>query len=138
MKGINLDQPPKHCWPRSLLEIAELLGDEAALLLWQAYPGVHVHVPKAISADHPLAQVLGIEVAAKLAAARGGENLQVPRVFKGLLMIRNFNIRRERRKGAQHRELALKHKLSERQIIAICTADGLVKDSRQADLFAED
>jgi hypothetical protein len=139
---MDLDKPPRHCWPNSLCEIAEAVGEDVALLLWQNFPGVHVCVPRKLPIEHELIEKMGLAVAERLVGCYGGFTLQIPRAFKGMLVIRNFIIRRESRAGVSNRDLALKFKLGERQVISICTAEGLGDRGRptavtQVDLFDE-
>lgn len=66
------------CLPPKLLEIAEVIGLDAALKLSAAWPGIRVFVPKHVTAEHPLAVHLGITAARKLVAIYGGESITPP------------------------------------------------------------
>jgi hypothetical protein len=137
MKLLDLTAPPKHYWPRSLQRIEQWCGDEVAIKLWKSYPGVHVHIPKSITAEHPLVAVIGLQAATILSDLCGGENLLIAKAHKAQLALRNFAIRRARREGKSLSELALSYELCERQVMAICNADALVPVSTQIDLFAD-
>lgn len=55
------------------------LSSEVVLALHRGYPGCSVHVPKRVTADHPLARVLGLEGAEALCRLAGGDTLSVPK-----------------------------------------------------------
>jgi hypothetical protein len=65
-------------WPHGLIEIAEVIGEEAALKLSESFGGFRVHIPKSPAADSPLARAIGLEAAEKLARHAGGDRLYVP------------------------------------------------------------
>lgn len=65
-------------WPASLIEIAEVIGQAAALRLVDAYGGTVCYVPQSIEPGHRLAQSIGLVAAARLVARYGGEKVEVP------------------------------------------------------------
>lgn len=65
-------------WPASLVEIAEVIGEAAALRLVDAYGGTVCYVPMAIAPEHRLAQAIGPVAAGRLVARYGGEKIEVP------------------------------------------------------------
>lgn len=67
--------------PGSMRELADEVGLPLALRLLAACGGTSIYVPRPANAgpDHPLAARLGAGNLAALAAARGGETLDLPR-----------------------------------------------------------
>lgn len=63
----------------ALADLAEAIGDELATKLADAFGGTRQYVPRNIGEHHPLAAVLGIEGAARLAAWAGGGSIDVPK-----------------------------------------------------------
>lgn len=107
--------------PKSLRDVAELIGPQAALKLVEHFGGATaVYVPYQIESDHQLAVALGLPAARKLAAYYGGDNLRnIPRCALGLRRIRNAEIRRCHRAGRPASKLALEFGLTERQVWTI-------------------
>lgn len=71
-------------WPASLRELADIIGDKAALELQGARAGTRMYVPKRPTQKSPLAQIIGLREARLLAVSGyGGEYLVVP---TGVLM----------------------------------------------------
>jgi hypothetical protein len=77
--------------PGTLLEVAEVIGEEQALYLVQNWPKafvagkpghrslrVFVYVPKKLPESHALIDVLGREDAQRMVSVFGGEQLQLP------------------------------------------------------------
>jgi len=71
--------------PASVQQIAEVIGQDAALQLVRRWPRKArtadgtarpvIYVPAKVPPSHPLAEILGVEAALKLSAAYGGEIL---------------------------------------------------------------
>lgn len=73
--------------PKALVEVAEIVGRDAALDLAQACGGQRIYVPRpeALSEDGPLVRALGREDGVRIAAAMAGSRLQVPRARRALV-----------------------------------------------------
>lgn len=120
--------------PGVLQDIAELIGLPGTLKLVEAYGGVRLYVPKKIDAAHDLAILIGLDNATTLAETYGGEDhFDIPRAVAATRAARDTLIRADRAAGMTHRELALKNKLTERQIRTILGDEG--EDDRQIGLF---
>lgn len=65
-------------WPASLVEIAEVIGETAALHLVDAYGGMKLHVPQRLDPAHRLVQSIGMAAAARLIERYGLEQIEVP------------------------------------------------------------
>lgn len=111
---------PKHLLPDSLLQIAEYCGEETMWIIWKAYGGGHLTVPKNITPDHRLAELLGMELATKFCEMLGGADVyQIPKAHAAMLAMRNERIRHDRFIGMDNFALCRKYGLTERQIITI-------------------
>lgn len=109
--------------PQSLVDVAEVIGLPATLALVEAAGGVRIYVPERLSDDHRLIEWLGREAAALLSASFAMEELVVPRCAEALRRVRNRQIRHERDQGARPAELALRYRLTERQVYTILSRD---------------
>lgn len=67
-------------WPASLVEVAEVIGPEAALLLVHHFAGTELYVPATPPADHPI-HVIGAEAMAALCERYAGDCIQVPTLY---------------------------------------------------------
>jgi hypothetical protein len=94
-------------------EIAELIGEEATMLLCETYPGVTLYVGYKPSGS--INKLLGEETAARLSKEYGGTTITVPSL---LARSRGYHeaIRSDREKGLSCRQLSLKHRYTMRQV----------------------
>ena len=63
-------------WPTSLVELASIIGKEAALKISLHYGGRGVYIPKNVIEDHPVAQLIGMDAFISLVNYRGGLELR--------------------------------------------------------------
>lgn len=117
--------------PPSLVDVAEVVGLAATLALVEHAGGVRIYVPERLGDEHRLVEWLGREAAALLSEAFAMEELVVPRCADALRRVRNRQIRHERDQGARPAELALRYRLTERQVYTILSRD----DAPAADQF---
>jgi Mor family transcriptional regulator len=108
-------------FPASLAEVVRAIGIPAMLKLAARFGGVRVYVPQPgrLTEGHPLARLIGIDAARVLAKIRGGEWRDLPRCSKALRVARDAAIRRQYPTTSASK-LALKYRLSERQVYKIC------------------
>ena len=79
-----------------------------------------VPLPKNISPEHPLAELIGLDSLGKLAVEIGGEMFPVPRCLAAMQGLRDSMIRNEYYlDGLSQRKLAIKYNLTERRIRSI-------------------
>lgn len=122
--------------PVNLLEIIEVIGEAAALQLVERFGGTTPRLPslRNVTADHPLAQCLGIEVLTILVKTIGGGRwLYVAKCARGLREARNREIVRRYSDGEKVDDLARRYRISDRQIWTILGST--VVDDRQGGLF---
>jgi len=105
--------------PHSLVRVAEVIGLAGVLALVENAGGVRIYVPESLTDDHRLVEWLGRDAAARLSESFAMEELVVPRCAEMLRKIRDRQIRHERDHGARPAELALRYRLTERQIYTI-------------------
>lgn len=118
--------------PGILLEISELIGIAATLKLVAKYGGVRLYVPKTLRPDHDLVAIINRELAETMIDRFGGEVLEIPKALLANVSLRNVTIKQEYVILSQ-RQLALKYKLTERQIRNIVAGNG--SDDNQMGLF---
>lgn len=70
-------------WPTRLLEVAEEISAESALLLVDKFAGISLYVPtkKELTRNHLLVRELGWDKAVALCEARGGEHIEIPTLY---------------------------------------------------------
>ena len=122
--------------PANLLEIIEVIGEAAALQLVERFGGTTVRLPvlRNITADHPLARCIGIELLTVMVKAVGGGRwLYIPRCARGLREARNREIVERYSAGEKVDNLARRYSISDRHIWNILGST--VVDDRQAGLF---
>lgn len=61
-----------------LNRIADIAGERAAVLLAQAKGGQQIYIPDRVTADHWLAELIGLDAARALAVAYGSRKLILP------------------------------------------------------------
>lgn len=122
--------------PVNLLEIIEVVGEAAALQLVERFGGNTPRLPslRNVTADHPLAQCLGIEVLTMLVKTIGGGRwLYVAKCARGLREARNRKIVQEYSDGVKVHVLVSRYHVCDRQIWNILGST--VVDDRQVSLF---
>ena len=65
-----------HYWPQSLMELAEVVGPEAALAIAREFGGRGVYVPHTAYPGHIIEQVIGRGAFERLCKYHGGEELR--------------------------------------------------------------
>lgn len=105
--------------PESIKEIADYVGEEGALTMLQAFPGIRLFIPKKVPDGHVLIEKIGKALAEKLSVHFGGETLTIPRGAKVLRMARNKEIIKKYDAKMTVRELVGEYKLTERQVYTI-------------------
>jgi hypothetical protein len=66
-------------WPSTLVEVADIIGDEAAMRLVLRFGGVKVYVPtRDPQPSHPLVGAIGMDASLALINAKAGSQIEVP------------------------------------------------------------
>jgi hypothetical protein len=105
-------------------EILEFIGPQAACLLSNSYGGCVVTVPTKLDPANDesvfcgISRIIGREATELMIERAAGELIYIPMLFSAKLQERNEAIFNERKSGARMRELALKYKMSERNVLS--------------------
>jgi hypothetical protein len=126
--------------PPRLIEFERLIGLPATMDLVRVYGGLRIFIPTParVHAEHPLAQIIGVERLMALAKMYGGEaHFALPKAQKALLAVRNARIAHAYAHCKTVRELATDYRLTERQVERIVASAGVraPTDRRQSTLF---
>lgn len=118
-------------WPQGLIDVAEVIGAEAALVLAQHVGGVPQYVPKEPESGHKLAKYIGLPVLRRLSTVYGGDWLTVPKYAAG--RSKKTKIRQLLNEGSSFRETALNADATVRYVTMV--SRGMREDARQLSLF---
>lgn len=126
--------------PPLLQDFERLIGLPATLDLVRFYGGLRIYIPTParVHPDHALAKIIGVNRLMALAKIYGGEgHFALPKAEQALLALRNARISHAYAHCKTVRELAMEHRLTERQIERIVSAAGVKApaDRRQSTLF---
>lgn len=119
--------------PESMAKLSEIIGLPAVLDLMEAFGGTQLWVPEKLSHNHLLVDAIGAEAAQQMCEYMAKERMLVPRGESIRREIRNRAIRRERFQGAKLAELAIRYRMTDRQVLNILNAEPM--DDRQHDMF---
>lgn len=120
---------------RTLNEIVEACGHQAAIALTRAFGGRQLSVPNPdrINETHAIALCIGLTAARKLAKAKGGERLEIPSELNAVLELRNESVCKAFDDGASIRSIGFDQGLSRKWVRNI-----LVRSGREAELLRRD
>lgn len=137
---MDCNQVTAELLPPLLQRFVELIGVAPTMELVRRFGGVRLYVPtpERVTADHPLAAIVGGEDNLRaLAEEYGGlPHFQLPKAERAMKAARNAQIVADyERKSA--REMALEHGITEGQVVRILSAAGAQPPAnrRQPDLF---
>jgi len=122
--------PDARALPHALEEIADIIGEAAALRLAQARGGTRVYIPHDPTPGCVLAQIVGLDAAHKLARLYAGDRPEIPQAAR----LKNKRARILREDGSQA-AIARRVKCSERYVRMV--KSHVAPDDRQADLFPD-
>ncbi len=105
-------------------DLVQLIGHHHAIELLRAWGGRRIKVPESIGQDHPLAFVVGLESAQKLARRYGSTELDLPAERNFLIDLRNAAIVSDFTAGSSILSLSCLYGVSRRQIQTILDAMG--------------
>lgn len=109
-------------YPGVLAEIADAIGEDAAMTIANQYGGTRFYVPTRIPHGHRLVELLGMEAAQKLASMLGGLDFEIAQAIALKRAKRNAQICAERAEGVSVSNLARKNGMSERNVRNIFAA----------------
>lgn len=124
---MNMEHPLKSVeLPESLAAIRDIIGIDNALKLVANCGGTRMFVPKRITSQHPLANMLGLKTARELSRHFGGESISVVRGDKAIRARRDKEIVTRYAMGARVVDLARFYSLTERRIYTILSGETLM------------
>jgi len=102
-------------WPKGLREIAQVIGEEAALILAGEIGGVSFYVPETPKEGHWLVDLIGLDVMGELCAVYGKDYITIPQ--GAFLDDKKGQIKRLWNTGDHSkRQIAIKTKSTERYV----------------------
>jgi hypothetical protein len=122
--------------PEGIADLVQSIGFAAALKLIEHCPGIRIRPPKEdrLHAEHRLVRAIGFEAARKLSRLADGMKIEVPRGATAIRRARNRAMVRDSESMSQP-QLALKYKLTQRQVRTILNGFDGDADARQSALF---
>jgi len=110
----------------TLNQIAELCGHQAAILLTRAFGGRHLSIPTeaGMHDQHPIALIIGLTAARKLAKARARERIEIPSEMNAILELRNAHIIKLFEAGTSIRAISFDIGLSRKWVRSILLKSG--------------
>ncbi len=120
---------------RTLNEIVEACGHQAAIAITRAFGGRQLSVPNPdrMTEEHPIALTIGLTAARKLAKAKGGERLEIPSEINAVLELRNEAVCKAFDDGGSIRAISFDMAISRKWVRNI-----LVRSGREAQLLARE
>lgn len=112
----SLKDLPKSLWPELIRTIADVIGDDAALMFFIKLNGRRFTVPIKCHGSHFIVDAIGQDKADALCQKFRGEQLSIPKGAHALRLIRNRNIIADWKSGIGLQDLVTKHGLCHRQI----------------------
>lgn len=114
--------------PPALREVADVIGLEPTLRLFERYAGWRVYVPAAASADCELANVIGLDAAQRLVAYAPMQYLWVPAWTEAVRARRAAEIHARRAAGERPEDLARAYGITVRHVYKILACKPLVSE----------
>lgn len=109
--------------PPLLVEIAALIGLDNMLALADTFGGIRFYVPGEPSPDGDLVACIGLDNARALVRHLGPGHITLPKADPLYRFARDVSIRRAHAEQVSCRELARRHRLSERRVWEILAAE---------------
>lgn len=105
--------------PPTIREITDIIGEEKALALMEAYGRQRWTIPVDPPCVHPWIDILGVETFVKLCFHCGGWQWTIPSGEHLRLQRRNRELAELRRQGAKIAELVNRYKITEMRVFQI-------------------
>lgn len=120
--------------PNTMRNMIKLIGLESTVELVSVYGGTQLRIPNKATKAVVLTAVLDAEKIAKLVEGIGGKRLDVPKLDKVLIQIRNATICKDVA-TLSISEIAKKHDLTRKTIFTILNSNRHAVEEMQDDLF---
>ena len=106
-------------YPQSLLDIMDVIGEDAGLILLDNLAGTRLFIPKEMKPTNRLVELIGMDLAETMARTFSGETISVPRAARARREMRNIAIREAYDGGERVPDIGQRVELTERQVYAI-------------------
>jgi len=123
--------------PSRIADLVDVVGPKAALTIVELRGGARLYVPSKATAEHWLAEHIGIEALQQLSKIYGGEWMEVDRCAALLRAAFEAKVVAEFDRGASNCELALRYGYTERGIRKLRRRVEEREPSPNLDLFEE-
>ncbi len=120
--------------PAALQELCSVIGLDATLALAGHWPGVPLYIPATASAEHAIAEVIGLEPFRQLVKVYRTDTLHLPKIDAAVRQVKHRVVRQLRNAGRSNREVALMCGYTQRYIEMLNRQD---RDDAQPDLFED-
>lgn len=130
---INTEHICVELLPPTMQEIAECVGLDAMIKIFEHYNGTRFRVYQTANPEHKIAQLIGFELYKKLVAEFGGENINACKIDSILRQIKIQTVINLDKLGFTVASIALKVNLHERTIFRYLQEHKI--KSSQASLF---
>ena len=107
--------------PAELSWLTDAIGAEATLRLIEEHGGTRLYVPKEPNQGTPIAHLVGLVGAQRLASAFGGDYLKVP-------LAKNWRVRLYRARGDSYSAIARRVGMTESAVGRILSAAGVTQN----------
>lgn len=114
-------------WPSLIIDMAQVIGEQAALAMLSRFAGRHLHIPKHNSSTGDIEAIIGIDKAKLLYHRYSGCCLSIPNCRGIFLKMRNQEIINDWSLGMAQGDMATKYQLSERRINQIIGKTALTR-----------
>lgn len=118
-------RPVTNYWPAWSKEAAKLVGHDVVAKIMEHLGGTEIYIPQYRVRGSALSRIIGIEATMALAEEFGGLTINVPKGDIAKITARNRIIAQERQAGETTVALALKYRLTERQVRNIYRKTGV-------------
>jgi hypothetical protein len=98
-------------------ELLALLGEPAMIALAEAFGGTRLLIPTRLDANHAIAQVIGLDVARRLADRLAPDVINVP-------LSQELRARRYRSQGMSHAQIATRLGMTEGGVLRLLSRSG--------------
>lgn len=116
---ITVRQISREDWPELVNFIAEIIGDDSAMDLFENFAGCHLFIPSKPNKNNKISELIGHEKANLLIKNFSNECVVFPNCSNLIRKYRNDAIIEDINSGIKRADIAKKYQLTERQLLSI-------------------
>ncbi len=125
MQSFVLARARAENYPGVFHDLRTMIGAEKTAVLVQWLGGTSLYIPSKLTAEHSLAQWLGLELSQTVCAEFSGLRVEIPRMVELKRTERNAQIIADRAAGMSISKTARKYEMTERNIRNITNKHGI-------------